>query len=149
MKRQIREGVWETNSSSVHALSIDPSGMRKNHLKMKKGYVITDFGQFGKEDELYDTQDAKLSYLMTELFYLNHYLTDGIEDMYQFKYIEEAIMDYDPKVLGIKLLKKQDPEIDHQSQPESYESNFVNYWDKLSIQEFLFNKYIRFTTGCD
>lgn len=149
MKRQIRQGVYETASSSVHAISYDPSGMRKNHLKMKKGYVITDFGQFGTDFHIYGTQDAKLSYLITQLYYINHYSED-IEDMYEFRDIEEAIKEYDPRVLGIKVLKETIPEIDHQSQP-SYndEVRFVNYWDQTSIQEFLFNKYIRIKTDCD
>ena len=149
MKRQIREEVWETNSSSVHALSIDPSGMRKNHLEKKDGYVIAHFGSFGKEHELYTSQDSKLSYLMTELYYNNHYDDEGIEEMYPFKHIEEAICDYDPTVKGIKLLRDKEPSLDYQSIPEGYESKFVNYWKESSIQEFLFNKYVRIETDCD
>lgn len=148
MKRNIREGVWETNSSSVHALYVDHKGLQKNHLKRKDGYVIADFGQFGKEYNLYMDQDDKLSYLLTELYFINHYSED-IEDTYEFERLEEAIKDYDSNIKGIKVLKKVTPEIDHQSIPEYGESNFVGYWDKSSIQNFLFNKYIGFTTDCD
>ena len=148
MKRNIRYKVWETNSSSVHALYVDHKGLQKNHLKRKDGYVIADFGQFGKEYNLYMDQDTKLSYLLTEICYIKHYSED-IEDTYEFERLEDAIKDYDSNIKGIKVLKKVTPEIDHQSIPEYGESRFVNYWDKNSIQNFLFNKYIGFTTGCD
>ena len=148
MKRNIRYKVWETNSSSVHALYVDHTGLQKNHLKHKNGYVIADFGQFGKEYNLYMDQNDKLSYLLTEICYTKLY-SEGIEDTYEFERLEEAIKDYDPTVKGIKVLKEVKPEIDHQSIPSYGESKFVNYWDKGSIQNFLFNKYIGFTTDCD
>lgn len=148
MKRNIRYKVWETNSSSVHSLYVDHKGLQKNHLKRKDGYVIADFGQFGKEYNLYMDQNDKLSYLLTEIFYIKHYSED-IEDTYEFESLEDAIKDYDSDIKGIKVLKKITPEIDHQSIPEYGESKFVKYWDKSSIQNFLFNKYIGFTTGCD
>lgn len=148
MRRKIRSEVFESNSSSVHVLYIKGK-LGKNKLKMKNGYVIADFGEFGKEDKIYLSQNAKLSYLLTELYYLNHYEYEDIEDMYQFKYIEEAIMDYDDKVLGIKIAHKKEPSIDHQSIPEYNESKFVNYWDKKSIQNFIFNNNIGIQTGCD
>ena len=148
MKRTIREEVFESNSSSVHSLYIKGK-LGKNKLKMKDGYVITDFGEFGTDEHIYMSQNDKLSYLITELYYINHWEYDSIEDMYQFKYIEEAIMDYDDSVIGIKILKKKEPNIDHQSQPEYGDSNFVNYWDKASIQNFIFNNNIGIKTDCD
>lgn len=148
MKRQIRECVFETASSSVHVLFIKGK-LGKNKLKMKDGYVLADFGEFGKEDEIYLSQNDKLSYLITELYYVNHLEVKNIEDMYQFEYIEEAIMDYDSNVLGVKILGKKKPFIDHQSQPEFSESKFVDYWDKKSIQNFIFNNNIGIQTGCD
>lgn len=147
MKRQIREEIFETNSSAQHTLYIKGK-LGKNRLKKKDGYVIADFGQFGTEEAIYTNQNDKLSYLLTELFYLNHW-EENIEDMYQFKYIEEAICDYDDSIVGIKIKHKIEPYIDHQEQPEGYESNFVNYWDKRSIQNFLFNNNIGIETGCD
>lgn len=148
MKKVVREKMFETNSSSVHSLLINPKRMGKNRLKMKNGYVLADFGKFGKDYEIYKTQNDKLSYLLTELYYMNHYETD-IEDMYQFKYIEEAIMDYDDSVIGVKILNKVEPELDHQSIPEYGESKFVDYWRKSSIQSFIFNNDIWISTDCD
>ncbi len=149
MKRQIRESMWESASSSIHSLVINPKYLCPNKLKMKDGYVITDFGSFGTEKRLYKTQNAKLSYLMTEVYYINHYSTEGIEDTYQFRHIEEAIMNYDKSVKGIKLVKKKEAYIDHQSIPEYGDSNFVNYWDKDSILGFLFDDSRWLKTDCD
>lgn len=147
MKKVIREEVWETNSSAQHTLYIKGK-LGKNKLKMKDGYVLADFGQFGTEEHIYTSQNDKLSYLLSELYYINHY-EENIEDMYQFKYIEEAIMNYDSTVLGVKILGKIEPSIDHQEIPEYGESHFVNYWDKNSIQNFLFNNNIGIKTDCD
>ena len=149
MKKQIREKVFESNSSAQHTLYIKGE-LGKNELTMsKEGYVLADFGQFGKEYNIYTSQDDKLSYLLTELYYINSWEEDRIKEMYQFKYIEEAIMDYDNTVKGIKILGKVNPEIDHQEIPEYGESHFVNYWDKNSIQNFLFNNNIGIKTDCD
>ena len=147
MKKQIREEMFESNSSAVHTLYIKGK-LGKNRLKKKDGYIIADFGQFSKEEAIYTNQNDKLSYLLTELFYENHW-DERIEDMYQFKYIEEAICDYDDSVIGIKIQHKKEPEIDHQEQPECGESKFINYWDKASIQNFLFNNNIGIKTDCD
>ncbi len=148
MKRKIRAEVFETNSSATATLWIKGK-MGKNKLKMKDGYVLADFGSFGKDSEIYTSQNDKLSYLLSELYYINHWQVEGINDMYQFKYIEEAIQDYDDAVIGIKILNKKIPDLDHQIQPECNESRFVNYWDKGSIQNFLFNNNIGIETGCD
>lgn len=148
MKRKIRAEVFETNSSAVHSLWIKRK-LGKNKLKMKDGYVLTDFGSFGKEENIYTSQNDKLSYLLTEIYYINHWQIEGIEETYQFKCIEEAIKDYDESVLGIKILNKKMPEIDHQAQPEYGDLRFVNYWDKSSVQNFLFNNNIGIKTDCD
>lgn len=149
MKRVIREKVWETNSSSIHSLVYNPKHMKKNSLTMDKdGYVIADFGEFGTDKEIYKTQDEKLSYLLTELYYINGYETN-IEENWDFEHLVKAIQDYDNSVEGIKVLKTVTPYIDHQSVPEYNQSNFVNYWDKGSIQSFLFNDDLWIKTDCD
>lgn len=149
MKRTIRAGVWETNSSSVHALSIDPSGMEPSQLPIgKDGYIRAHFGQFGREDGLYTSQEDKLSYLLTECYYINGYSTD-FENCYTYKYLEEAVCAY-TGAKGIKIAKRPEPELDHQSLPEYGEFKFINNeWMPEEIQNFIFNRYIRFTTGCD
>lgn len=151
MKKILRTKVFETNSSATSTLVVDPKGLSKNKLKMKDGYVIADFGQFGdysEGPEVYKSQNDKLSYLLSELFYVNHY-DENIEDMYQFKYILKAIQEIEPTVIGIKIKHKTAPSLNHQIQPEYSDSRYVNYWDKQSIINFLFNKYIWFEIDHD
>ena len=148
MKRVIREEVFETASSSIHTVVYNPKRMKKNNLTMEDGYVIADFGEFGTDEHTYKTQDEKLSYLLTELYYINNYETN-IEENWNFEHLEEAIKDYDSTVKGIKVSKEKEPYIDHQSTPDFGESKFVNYWDKGSIQAFLFNNDLWIHTDYD
>ena len=84
MKRVIRHNVWETNSSSVHSLVICKDGLERSKLPVDEdGYIITDFGNFGKYDMGITTYDQamKLSYLATECYYLNNW-DENIEESY-------------------------------------------------------------------
>lgn len=142
MKKVIRKNVWETNSSAVHSLCIDKSGLEPSKLPVDAaGYIITDFGNFGDYDMHITTFDqaTKLSYLATECYYTNHYDYD-IEESYQWKDICEAICEYTGAV-GVKVLHKTEPEINHQEVPE-YEPKFCDYWNEDSVINFIFNKYV-------
>lgn len=142
MKRAIRKNVWETNSSAVHTLAIDKSGLEPSRLPVDEdGYIIADFGSFGEYDENLITFDqaTKLSYLATECFYTNHY-DEHIEDSYQWGCICEAICEY-TGAKGIKLMHRIEPELNHQVQPE-YEPKFCKYWEEDSVVNFIFNKYV-------
>lgn len=62
MKRQIRQGCFETNSSSVHAICIAKGDYSlRNHIDFK-------FGEFGWELEEYHSLENKASYLITAIF---------------------------------------------------------------------------------
>ena len=157
MKEKIRSGTFETNSSSVHTISIDSSGRESCKIrKNKEGKLLVDFGSFDKHEEIFSTQTEKLSYLMT----CCAYLTDGsvycderseiIDNVYEteaFEYIEEAVMKY-TGCAGIKIIGKKDPYLDHQSVPE-YNIEIINMYDEDAIIDFIFNKYISLKTGCD
>lgn len=160
MKITIREGVWETNSSSVHSISISNKGMRKCKLKPKKdGYIHVKVRYWGTDLEYFPNQKDKLSYLLTCVAYLTGCgngwadYSNFYED-YRFKYIEEAVRHYYEETtgkydcLGIKVDNLEKAEIDHQSIPE-YDVPFVNVWNEKSIQEFIFNSYISLKTDCD
>lgn len=67
MKRQIRKSVFETNSSSTHAICITK---KKDNYKIPK-HIDFEFGEFGWEcDEYHDTRN-KASYLITAIFSFN------------------------------------------------------------------------------
>lgn len=62
MKRQIRRSVYETNSSSTHAICIS-----KNNDYKKRDYIEFETGEFGWEWDTYDTVHSKASYLITAI----------------------------------------------------------------------------------
>ena len=67
MIKQIRRGVFETNSSSSHSISVDSSGECKYDLCVEKGRVNAPCGEFGWEEVSYNDSRTKLSYLVTAL----------------------------------------------------------------------------------
>lgn len=150
MRKQIRCGVFETNSSSVHSLAFDPSGMEKSKLKKNKdGYIVVYLGQFGREDAVYTTQEEKLSYLMTLIYYMKS-STDEFEDFWLFEQIEDVVCEY-ANAKGIIVKEKRGiyPYIDHQSVPEYGSIDIINTYDRDSLLGFIFNKYVFLKTGSD
>ena len=161
-KYTIREGVWETNSSSVHSITINPRGLRKCNLKPQAdGYIHIPLRYFGKDEHTYKSQKDKLSYLLTCVAYMAScgYGDGDYEryyDDYHFKCVEDAIRHYiessdsDYTILGIKVDHLDKAELDHQSIPEYGEFPIdVNIWDEKSIQNFVFNSYVYLHTDCD
>lgn len=150
--KQIRKGTFETNSSSVHSLSISVEGREPNKLPInKEGYIEISFGTFGKNLELYSTQIEKLSYLMTCCWYIsNVYSLEDLEDFYSnytFKCIEEEICNY-TGAKGIIMRTDIDPEIDHQSIPHG-DIDIIDIYDSDAVIDFVFNKYVALKTDCD
>ena len=67
MKRQIRNNVFETNSSSVHTITISNSSPQSID-----NYIFFDRGEYGWEWEIYNSSQDKANYLyecMIDLFY--------------------------------------------------------------------------------
>lgn len=60
MKRQIRRGTFETNSSSTHAICISKKNIDKDNIP---NHVRFDHGEFGWEFEIYEDIHHKASYL--------------------------------------------------------------------------------------
>ncbi len=146
MKIVNRENVFETNSSAVHTLAVSNDGLEHSNLPVDKdGYISVEFGEFGKSG-FFDSQIDKLSYLITQCYYLNGWDLNIDRDNYHFRNIEEAICEY-TGAKGIKIVGGE-PSIDHQAMPE-YELNLVDEWVPKSIQSFVFNKYIALSCGCD
>ena len=66
MKRQIRRSVFETNSSSMHSLTIRNGHTNKSDLRVgDDNKVEIDFGEFGWEICDYSDQYTKLQYILT------------------------------------------------------------------------------------
>ena len=66
MKTQIRRGVFETNSSSVHSISIIKDNFKGS---LPKKFVINCNGEFGWEGDIYDDSSSKAAYLYQAIKY--------------------------------------------------------------------------------
>ena len=149
MNRKIRKHVFETNSSSVHTLSISKDGIEPSKFILDKdGYLHTDFGSFGKNYDIFNSQYEKLSYLITLCYYCAGFNLEDIRNSYQFEHIENAIKKH-TGCLGIIIDGLEEPEIDHQSQPSYGKIEIINIYDEDEIINFVFNKYISLKTDCD
>lgn len=149
MNKKIRNYVFETNSSSVHTLSVSRQGIEPSKFVLdEEGYLHTDFGTFGKNYDIFDSQYDKLSYLITLCYYCAGFEIESIRESYQFKYIEDAMKKH-TGCLGIIIDGLKEPEIDHQSQPYDGNIDIINIYDEDEIINFVFNKYISLKTDCD
>lgn len=151
VKIQKRIGVFETNSSSVHSLAINPEGRRPNEIKMEDGYLIAKFGSFGCHG-YFATQSEKLSYLVTCVWYLAGMPTH-VEDMYgtyTWDLLEDAAKEYVDGCKGIRVdgeisendLYGEPPYIDHQSIPDYDTDVIVDLYDRDSVVDFIWNDYV-------
>lgn len=148
MKRNIRQGVFETNSSSLHTLVISREGREASKFKLnKQGEIEVDFGQFGKEEHIYTSQYDKLSYLITCLYYLSGYTLENIYDNAEFQVMQDVICKY-AGATRIRILGKQKPEIECQSIPEEKIKIIDTLVDDTLI-DFVFNKYVSLKTDMD
>lgn len=148
---KIRRNTFESNSSSVHTLSIDKSGREPSRLPINKktNKVISHFGNFGKEHNIYTSQEDKLAYLMTNIYYLNHADYNDTEDIWDFGAISDAISNYcGCDGIEIDMNYGVDPYIDHQSIPYGG-IEIIDVYDEDSVIDFVFNKYISLKTDCD
>lgn len=134
MKRQIRKSVFETNSSSTHAICITK---KKDNYKIPK-HIDFEFGEFGWEHDEYSDPETKLSYLVTMIGEShNCYSIEEIYETNDFKKINDvvsAICECD----GIEI-KNVDGYIDHQS-IDTIDNLMKEY--NCTIEAFIFDKGI-------
>lgn len=135
----IRRGVFETNSSSMHSISICWDGNNTELLHPVDGVLDVQFDEFGWEQEEYNDVHTKLSYLLTYIFSGCDAIECG-EDRDEYKQLMRVLSKY----CGVECLNYlncnevnywQFGYIDHQSMDvpeECFESD-----DKLI--NFLFN----------
>ena len=89
MKRQIRRGVFETNSSSCHSLSIENIRNNCDYDQLKKyvndydNTIHVGFGEFGWEQECYIDAFTKLEYALTMIVQTECGNVKDVEDFYE------------------------------------------------------------------
>ena len=80
MKKQIRTGVFETNSSSVHTISISRSDEYKSVLEKMSGEGIAfTSGEFGWVYDVYSSTRDKACYLWTGIIVSGCFTKDQVE----------------------------------------------------------------------
>ena len=170
MKRTIRRGVFETNSSSTHSVTIRediPSPALKVEDDNK---VHAEFDEFGWEWEHYFTAKSKLSYALTMVVETeckrredntipNFFETEGfkaINDLIKEKCKCDGVtVDSEIKVVrhmredGEYTYIDHDGYIDHQS-CEDYNSlqDFLDTYG-VTLEQFIFDEHVILNTGND
>lgn len=156
MKRQIRRSVFETNSSSMHSLSITSGVIEPNHMSVNdEDKIEVELGEFGWGYDCYTDQLNKLSYLMTMCTGTCGATTEeGFYESESFKKIEDAIREY-CGCSGIEIVNANfhtdewsggkyldyDGYIDHQSMYNSVDDFLADY--NTDIIEFVFNPNVK------
>lgn len=68
MKKTIRIGVWETNSSSVHAVAIPKTNISIDEITSYHNTIHFNHGEFGWEHAVYGDINSRASYLYQAIF---------------------------------------------------------------------------------
>ena len=149
MKKTIRDALFETNSSSVHTLVYKNQTLAKPELPInpETNKVIGHFGQFGIGDIYYETQEMKLSYLLTVLYYIHHHNTEDVYDSWDFEELEKVVNKH-CGTDGIEIKEGIEPYIDHQSVPEYGDCKLFSL-TKENMENFIFNPDVMLHTDCD
>lgn len=169
MKKQIRRGVFETNSSSTHSLTIKNGNLNDSNLHIDYDNMLeVDFGEFGWEVCNYSDQYTKLQYILTMCACTEGRKCITPEEFYEtdgFKSISSAIASY-CHCDGIRVREDCirtshwdycnedyldfDGYIDHQS-VEDYSSvaDFLEQNNISSVEDFIFNDGIIVHTDND
>ena len=162
MKKQIRIGMFETNSSSVHSLQISQKHMHKSKLKIADdGYVHVSLTEYyGKDSKDYTGQREKLTYVVTWMYIYFGCSIKELYDEYLWKDFDNAFTNYVGNgCKGIRIDKTMfdgdeiaGDYLDHQSIPYGiYDSEncIVNLYDTEQLINFIFNPYLWLHTDCD
>lgn len=155
MKRTIRYGTFETNSSSMHSLVYSNIKMDKSELPVTSdGVVYVDLEQSYQCSGTLTTQLEKLEYLLSYMFVKDgwgyssdYYRTSDnwynydITDSYMGRDLLEMLQAHDSRIK--KVIVRwccEGPEFDHQTNP-SYDDNPMDavVYDKDTTLEYLFS----------
>ena len=170
MRRVIRAGMFETNSSSCHSIMIPGTKSPEFNYDVfvnRDGYIHSSFGEFGWEIASHYSFNMKLSYALTmvaetEIYDTEFYETEGfkaINNIIKEKTRAEGVIVDHPyfkreiwsdELTGrIHSWMSHDGYIDHQS-CEDYNSlnDFLKDYD-ISLERFLFDDNVCVYTDND
>lgn len=134
---KIRKGVFETNSSSTHSLTIESTSFLIDTIIPEDGIVNIKPGEFGWEWEKFNDAYTKASYCLTGIQYVSdkeEALSNLKEVIQKHTLCDEVNLiqgsdDYDDENYGY---------IDHQSREWGELDNLL--FDKEKLHNFIFNK---------
>lgn len=135
MKRQVRRGAFETNSSSTHAICITKSKYRHNSFS----HIDFETGEFGWENDEYDSLYNKASYLITAILSFDKDEADEnlqkLKDILDSNNIEYTLpeLKVDSWEYGGKTRYYYDIDgyIDHSGETEDFVNDVLSDSDKL------------------
>ena len=134
--KSIRIGVFETNSSSSHSLTVSNGEIQKSTLSDQDGVIVGLLGDFGWEIEHYESQSSKLSYLLTQIQY----------DENLTSLAKAAIKEH----TGFALVVAGEGYVDHQSSDTLNELLYGSDEEiKQNMINFVFNSGYSFDTDND
>ena len=148
---QIRKGVFETNSSSVHTICISTNDYitdsMRDSIEMYKEYGMPCvLGEFGWDEDTVSYNTSRLSYLYTTITQLNEcYKNNDNYNKYSWNYVTDVFDE-----LGIELHYDNSNEwygIDHVT--ETIEFLDYIYENKCHLISFIFNDDSCVYTGND
>lgn len=141
MKRQIRRGVFETNSSSCHSVSFEPETNEESQYDMDleindEDLVEVKLGEFGWGYDEYTDSKTKLSYITT----MAKCGFNEKSDIEKINTVVADVMDCD----GILILEPKNSwgdawYIDHQSVYDNIDDFLDMKAGGASLDEFIFN----------
>lgn len=147
MKRQIRRGVFETNSSSCHSVSFEPKTEDKYDMNLDindEDFVEVKLGEFGWEFGAYSDSETKLSYITT----MAMLGSNTRDDLRKINEVVKEVMCCD----GIIVLEPKNSwgdsicYIDHQSMYSDIDEFLEDNAGGVSLEEYIFNpQYVLIT----
>lgn len=144
MKKQIRIGTFETNSSSVHAISIFTNN-DFSKVEDKRSLTI-EAGCFGWECEIYNDEYSKLSYLYTAYLDLVGWKLDTSWDWF-IPTVKELCEKHNLNIEFKEPTKSDWYYVDH---PENLVDLFNEFKENnFLLESFIFNTSSEIATGND
>lgn len=143
-----RHGVFETNSSSTHSISIQPGDFKPDRLFTNHGVLRIFAGEFGWEREAYNDPLSKASYCLT--YVKTGGETGGREQMLREVLEEEVGGKVEFVPLGHDPTDGDDwGYIDHQSHIGKRDACGDAFESKESLRAFIFNPKSTLVTDND
>lgn len=117
MKINMRKGVFETNSSSMHSLCINKE---KVNLEFHTPEIMNvELGDYGWGYEILNTPEDKLSYIITSIQYHDNDVIDreSLRNNNYFIWLKEMIFEFTGSIINLVSNTNEDDlgYVDHQS----------------------------------